>query len=260
MRNFQSPRLQKKKRKIFKIKLILWFLVVLFTVLCISSVSHLNFLNIQKVVFTGNEITKTGDLFDITIKETEGKYFWLFSKRNSFFYPKKEIEDKILKEFPRIEEINFDTILKELKIVVKEREPVALWCEDGIANCFLIDNDSYIFAKSSGGEYFRYYKDLGAGDFLRKNIFESEKFEEIKSFVEFVRGLNLEPYKLVIVEDKSEIYFGDGSRIFFDDTQNIKEVINNLQSVLNMEEFVSGEKIKEVDYIDLRFRNKVFYK
>ncbi len=256
MAKFHSPRLVKRKKKIFQLKLSLSVLVLVFGILLVSSLSQLHFLNIKKIIFEGNEFTKTSKLFDITEGEMKGKYFLLFSKRNFLLYPKKEIEEKILDEFPRIKSINFDLGLKEINIFVEERKPFALWCEKGIANCFLIDDNSYIFAKSLGDNYFRYYKELGEGDFLRKNVFEIEKFVNIKSFVKFINGLALNPYKLVYLESQSEIYFNDGSKIIFGNDQDVKEITNNLQSILDMEDF----NLESVEYIDLRFGNKVFYK
>ena len=61
--------------------------------------------------------------------------------------------------------------------------------------------------------------------------------------------------------DKSyEIYFGSGGKIILSDTQIIREAMENFQAILNMEEFAEKDNIFKVEYFDLRFGNKVFYK
>ncbi|MBU4479974.1 hypothetical protein KKG48_00835, partial [Patescibacteria group bacterium] len=91
-------------------------------------------------------------------------------------------------------------------------------------------------------------------------VFEKERFKEIDSLVQLVRGLDLEPYKFVADDSKNEIYFGDESRIFFDNNQDIHSATDNLQAVLNMKEFEDRSILKNLDYVDLRFGNKIFYK
>ena len=263
MVKFRSTRLIKRKRKLLRLKLIYSFLIVIFGILFLASVSQLYFLNIKKVAFFGNEIVSNEKLLGIVKEKTMGKYYWLFSKKNIFIYPKEEIRIQILNEFPRVKNVDFNLGLEELNILIEERQPFALWCdvENKSEECFLIDDESYIFATSSfENNYFKYYKKLDVNNLLKERVFEVEKFEDIKSFIGFVEGLNLNPYKLIVSESQNEIYFGDGSRIIFDNNQDIKEVINNLQSVLNMEEFEDIKNFKKLEYIDLRFGNKVFYK
>jgi hypothetical protein len=67
----------------------------------------------------------------------------------------------------------------------------------------------------------------------------------------------LNPTKLVSEDNKKyELYFNESSKIIFNDEQNIRELMDNFQAVLNIEDFY----INNIEYIDLRFGNKVFYK
>ncbi len=279
MTKYRSSKLAQKRKKQLKIKLTLIFIILISFVFSLSALSKCDFLSINKVEITGNDIVAKEDLREIIDKNLEGNYFWLFSKNNILISPRHIIKTKITGDFPRIREVNLNLDLpRTLNINITERNPYILWCS-GVATtteCYFADEEGYIFERASGfseNTFFKYYIDLselkpGDGFIPRKPnspvrqvILGGEEFKEVADFVKFIEGLNLEPYKFVAEKEKNEIYFGSGkSKIIFDKNQDVKEVMNNLQSVLNMEDFEDIENFKKLEYIDLRFGNKVFYK
>jgi len=204
------------------------------------------------------EISQIDNFF---LKELKGNYFWKFlPKRNIFFYPQNNIRKDLLKQYPKIKEINFNlNDINSLDINIKERKPFVLWCqtsEEILNNCFVADEKGFIFDKSDGEKLFRYYSTLEGKEIIRKNIFTPERFKEINSFVKFLEGNKLKPYKFVQEGDSFQIYFLKDKRIIFDKSQSVRTVMDNLQSVMNMKDF----NLRDVSYVDLRFGNKVFYK
>ena len=183
-----------------------------------------------------------------------------------------------MKTSPRIKEVSLSLDLPNtLNLSITERNPHSLWCDyETPIGCFFVDEEGFIFEKAlnfSNDTFFRYYIDLSelkpSDDFIprkpntpiRQFVLENEYFKEIDSFVKFIDGLGLEPYKFVGVGQKFEIYFGPrNSKIIFNKEQSIKEVMGNFQSVLNLDDFADVESLKKLEYVDLRFGNKVFYK
>ena len=263
MSKYRSAELIQKKRKDFWVKISLFFIAFVLTILCLSELSKFHFVNIKKINIDGNKIIETSAISDIALKHLDGSFLWfLFSKRNAFLYENDGIIKDILDTHSRIK--NIDLNLKNfsvLSIKITEREPFAFWCEkeEGnslVENCFVVDKDGFIFDKSRGEELFKYYSESNNKK-IGLSVFDSEKFRDINSFINFIKGLNVFPYKFVSYNNGSyEIYFENGRKIIFGKDQTSAELINNFQSVLNME----GFDLTQIDYVDLRFGNKVFYK
>lgn len=245
-------------------KAVLTFVIFVSFVFTLSQLSRCDFFNIKEIRISGNSAIAENDLREIAKEDLLGNYLYLFSKNNIILYPQNLIENNVIENFPRIKNIDVNLKLPNiLSIDVEERNPYVLWCGSAsTTSCYFADDEGYIFADSENdiisNGMFRYYTNIDTP--LRQNIFPTEKFKEIDSFVKFIKGLNLEPYKFVADKEKYEIYFGENSKIIFYETQKTKEVMDNLQAILNMEEFVNIDDFKKLEYLDLRFGNKVFYK
>src|SRR3989338_4781893 len=185
MSKYRSAELIQKKRKDFWVKISLFFIAFVLTILCLSELSKFHFVNIKKINIEGNKIIETSVISDIASKHLDGNFLWfLFSKRNAFLYKKNEIIKDSLNTHPRIKNINLN--LKNfsvLNIKIEEREPFAFWCEkeEGdslVENCFVVDKDGFIFDKSRGEELFKYYSESDNKK-IGLSVFDSEKFRLI---------------------------------------------------------------------------------
>ncbi len=266
MSKYRSSRFAHKKRKRFLIVTGLGFVILVSFVFALSALSGCDFMKIKNVNILGVQEIKENDLKEIVWKDLDTKYLWLFSKDNIFIYPRKKIIGDVLKDFPKIRSASVDLDFPDsVNLKIDERMPYALWCGDATStDCYFVDEEGYIFGTAddySNDKFFRYYKNLGADIFIRQSIFDLKKFEDLDSFVVFLTGLEISPYKMVYKDDRNcEIYFGEGTKIIFDSTMDMKDIINNFQSILNMDEFSDVENLKKLEYVDLRFGNKIFYK
>lgn len=295
MVKYRSTKLRKRRKREFWIKLSLVIVVLLCFVFSISKISEINRINISQFKISGNEVVTSELIKKTTSDILSNKYLKLFSKSNFLIYPKDKIEETLLETFPRLNKVDLDIdSFNILKISIEERDPYALLCKKGLfkedkkylnqtnaetfdkeneeektpkelkERCLFLDNAGFVFGKApnfSKEVFFKYYVGLADISLIGKYAFEIEKFKEIDSFIQFIDGLGLNPYKLETDGIKNyEIFFGENSRLIFEVDQDIKEVTTNLQSVLNMDEFADEGFIGHIDYIDLRFGNKVFYK
>ena len=73
-------------------------------------------------------------------------------------------------------------------------------------------------------------------------------------------GLDITPIELhPLDDDDMELYMEDGSKILFARKQRSSEVLGNLKVVLESETFKDEDR-GDIEYIDLRFGNKVYFK
>lgn len=275
------PRLiedRQKRKKIFYRKCVIFSLFFISLVVGLSYFSGYHTIVINEVEIEGNNITNTDKIKSVVSDTINGRYLYLFKKSNIFIYPKDEIINNLEKKFPRIKEIEIKAEnFTSLKISIKEREGSMLWCgekfiEDSDEECFFINSDGYIFDKApffSGNIYFKFYSSLDDSESspLGNTSLGHDQILEILSFVGGLEDLSFEPAMIDLSDTESQIiYLKRDSlklpQIIFKHDNNKEEIINNLASSMEQEIFVNEirGKYESLDYIDLRYKNKVIYK
>lgn len=268
-------RLGKRKKKVFLVQVFFTFIILILFVAAIAWLVRIPQINIDIVEVSGNVITESESLQEIVDDELRGAYALLIPRSNIFFYPKRTIGLRVTELFPIIKEANVSFVdFHTIAIEIKERVPFGLWCgvteslaEQEDAQCFYLDKEGYIFAKSpnfSGDVFFRYYGPLDATfaitDPLGTQYLPVTQFLGYSLFFEALRDLQVTP--VVLVKDTSldlHLRFEGGAVLLFGANQNLNTVLENLKSILDSDTF-STQGMKDVEYIDLRFGNKVFYK
>ncbi|MFA6177480.1 MAG: hypothetical protein WC694_01130 [Candidatus Paceibacterota bacterium] len=275
--------LKKRRNKVFLNKTLVFLFGLLLIFLFLVFLSRLNSVNISKVDILGNKVLETEILTNAVKKQINGKYLWIFPKTNIFIYPKNTIEKELQNEFKRIKNIN--SVIentKTLEISLVEREAKYTWCgempdqamkpletsgfiaED--RKCFFLDEDGYIFDEApyfSGNIYFRFYGIQS--DFY----FSKENFKKFISFKDTLIGIGLKPVALYVTNNGDiQIFLLSGTsfetapKIILKADADFQNVAENLQAALDTEPLKSKFKNKysTLEYIDLRFGNKVYDK
>lgn len=276
--NLKSSLARRRRRKIFTIKAVLVFLLLIGFVFLLSWFSKISPIQIAEIEISGNSAVSKDEIESLIRKETFGNYFMLFSKNNVFLYPRKSMERKILNDFKKIEKAEIKSKWFN-KIIVKiaERKEDSLWCsgekdsgnnkDENSRNCYFMDKEGVVFSptpKFSGNVFIRYYGLLDGADPIGKAYISAEKFKEIRGFVNSLKNSGLVPVVfLAETESDYEIYLENGSKIIFDDKQPLDKTLDNLESSLGeiglVKNHGASSSIK-LNYVDLRFGNKVFYK
>src|SRR4051812_13042237 len=101
----KAPRLIKRKRKIFLLKIAGVILAAILIILGFSLLSKVKALAIQKIQVEGNSAIDTQDVEAIARKNLSGNYFLLLSKSNRLLFPKHQIEYQLATTFKRIETV-----------------------------------------------------------------------------------------------------------------------------------------------------------
>lgn len=187
--------------------------------------------------------------------------FKIFSRNNIFLYPRSKIEREILSEFPRAMAASVSlSSIKDPSVVVeiKEREPHSLWCRSE-RDCFFLDETGFIFSEAEGvtlggGNIFTggFVGDSPVGSVLLPN-----HFSRVTKLIESVRGLGINVKSLDILNDTDfSITDSEGMQLRVSFSQSNDEIVSNLKAILGS----SAIKDKDIEYIDLRFGNRVYYK
>ena len=280
-----SPRIMKirRNRRMRILRLFILFLILFASLVwALSYFSNDEHMAINKVVITGTHILDQEEIEREVRQNISGKYIYLFSRDNGFIYPRKQIYDNLILNFPRIESLSVSREgLKTLKIEITERIGSFLYCGENIPlskdqvgeNCYFINNDGFIFDKApyfSGNVYFKYYLTLDGGIInpLGKQMLDVEEFHKLARFVDFVTSLGFKPIYITMDKDGTNSLFLEHGindtipKIIFKNDDDLDVIQDNLFISMKKKEFADeiNSKYNTLLYIDLRFKNKVLYK
>ncbi len=263
---------KKQKKKILIIRLSIFFCVC---ALCIGGAvwaSRMQRIQIDTIEVSGATVLSTQAITDEISSVLQGKYLWVFPRTNVFFYPRKNIENVLLHTFPRIKVVTF-TLLDNhiLQVKLKEREPFGLWCdtvssESVVSQCYFLDADGFVFDRApqfSGDAYFKYYGllpyEASIGSYY---LSSTTQFHELSQFVDTSKKLGITPLYIHAKDtDSFELVVFGGGKVLFDTRESLLKVSERLSALLKTPNLVpkeGGELL--VEYIDLRFGNKMFFK
>lgn len=284
----QSKSYTAKKKKpillIFK-KRYFWLavliLVILGTLLYFIFLSP--FFQVNKIEVYGSNKISIEKIKNI-INEQKNEKIALIIPRNIFLIDFEKIEKIILEKFSRIAKLNLKRKLPDSLIVdIKERKPVLTWCkinknekeaekeaekevkkdedlkEIKIYSCFNLDKEGIVFEKTVNP-----LKPVIKSDkeiILAKRIIEKKYLEDILKIKQEIKNnlkTEIEEFNILEGQQKLVVKTIGGWEIYFNPLKNISDQLFNLNLVLK--EKIPPEQRENLEYIDLRFGNRVFYK
>lgn len=197
----------------------------------------------------------------------EGLLFSWF-KENIIFFKPKNLEEELKKQFSAINniEVSRNFMKKTVEIQIGERDNWAVWCGQ---KCFYMDNEGIIFKEAPKffGQLFLKINDEREVAFkIGDRVIDALVLKNLNDFMDKSGGAGL-MIKNMDVNEGGEflLYFKNETasmkdtelKILLDAQTDFGAAYENLKLVLNE---VFEKKVNKIDYIDLRFKDKVFYK
>lgn len=274
----------KKEKSIKKIKIFI-FIFVFLTILFVGLgfLSHLPKIVLNNIETIGLKVINAEELEDKTLNYLSYNTALLYSKGNIFLYSEKGITEFIKKEFPRVYSV--DDINREkqtLYISLEERQSAYLWCgfdEPSYdkqyleKDCYFIDQTGFIFDKApffTNGVYFTFYGGVNEDSSpVGQTVVLQNSMLDLMKVVNLLKEKDIKVHSVVLKKDGQNFFlidnktsFGGFSKIFFNEDESIDILLEKINISLSEESFVSDFKLKSADleYIDTRFKNRVFYK
>ncbi len=211
-----------------------------------------------------------------------GKLYRIIPYNNIFIIPTAKITAELLQKFPILKRIavirNFS---QKLSIEIEERKPEAIWCltfaNDLIAtstvfttssspslgrdSCAFVDEKGFIFGPApifSGTIFPKFFDKRGQSSVIGKEMISDAEFEKLRAFKDLLGKNDINVAKIILMDEGIyEVYSKEGWYILLNAKNEPNPSFNNLKLVLDAQ---IKEKRAELEYIDLRFDKKVFYK
>lgn len=220
-------------------------------------------LRISKVHIEGLSISYEKELRGGILEILSQKRWLIFPKDSVFLFPRGELEN-ILKNFHRIKKFQLEVEFPAaLRLSVEERKTWAVWCQSELKRlCLLVDEEGFAFVSSPAlsGKAVLKIIDERNEDFLGKNVLPPEGFSKIRTFIGLLprrTGEEIESVNIKISGNIINLVLKSGWFLIIDDETDPAKALENLSLALNSKIKESREKL---EYIDLRFEDKIFYR
>ncbi|MEK7482255.1 MAG: FtsQ-type POTRA domain-containing protein [Patescibacteria group bacterium] len=251
----------KKKKSIWRKKL--FALAIVFGVIILAGFYFLVFspyFQIKETRIEGAQKISEDILRDFANGALVSKiFFW--PTKSIFTADVQAIEKKCLAQFPAINEINIKKKLPAgLLIKVVERMPVGQLCSSD--KCFIIDSQAIIFEQISSlstiaGPIIKLGGDRAL--VLGEAVLNKEQMAgALGLYKSATEKYGIELKEIAVSDKKLTAITNSGWEIYFNTDNDIAKQISNFEAVVD--KLLSPEKRKGLEYIDLRFGDKVYYK
>lgn len=279
LRRFTSERIRRAHHKRLALAVGVWVGLVVAVALLVLALFASKQIAIQTVSFQGNKAVSSRELFAVVAPHLEGAYAHLFSRRNIFAFPRRAIESDIIASSVRIESVAIERDgFSRLIITIVERDAVGLWCAPpGVSavSCYFIDATALAFApapRMNGRSFVAYERALPLKP-IGAQLELQERFDELNEFIGFIAPLGFNTRRVVWMDDALEIVttfataMGDEDvRLRVPLTGPYEQAFTNLASIVRLQKDKKVGADEEpfifanLEYVDLRFENKIFYK
>lgn len=238
----------------------------------VSFASYLPRFSIQHIEVAGTNDIQPDQIRTFVDNKLESNSFAYLSPRNIFFYPRGAIEMGLREYFPRIEsaKISRESLLANaISVSVHEREAFARWCPSttlragAATECYAVDTTGFIFASATSTTRFTssyiFEGSISEGSSPIGQTYLPGRFAGILTLLERLGQAGISAEKVSVEgEQDFSVELSRGFEIHATFGTDVGLLVKNLELILASEALRGKEG--ELEYIDLRFGNRVYYK
>ncbi len=249
---------RKKKRRFW---LSVCALSCLTLIVCgLSLISSLDFFQVKDIEISGG--AKEVPLAETIVENNLiGESAWFFPHSDIFLASAKKIAGNISAVFPAASSVSvtkkyFSTIF----VTITDKTPAALWCLG--SSCDDIDQDGYAFEKADSAATSLIVFQNGETPMVGVSPIPADEFIPLLIFINDLPQRGIYASSVTLNSDNTDdIAIGTSTDIIVDPTKDLSQSLSNLDRVLgNSNSGITAANITSLQYLDLRFPDKIFYK
>lgn len=226
------------------------------------------FLEINTIAISGTKNLSRENIFNDIRSEYGGKYLKFIPKNNLILVSNKRIERNIADHFRKIKSVEIRKIFPDtLQVNIEERKSLILWCAGG--PCYIVDERGYAYTgigldspEVSQNNLIKLVDNSAQPVIMGEKILNEDYIIFLMNLREELSktdvSINDEWNTPSLVAEEVEIKTQEGWRLYFSEKVIPDKALRTLKTFL--EEEVPAEKKSQLEYVDLRVENRVYYK
>jgi cell division septal protein FtsQ len=248
----------------------LYRLVVFFFLLTVGfALFFSGFLTIAEIEISGLNKLDEAPIRDIIKGKIDGKFFNLVLKNNLVLFPENSLKKELREKFKRIEDVRVERKFPDRIIVsIKERKLTMMLCSSG--RCYLLNERGEAYSADNFSSEELEKENLITLNDLSGAQISTENNPLESDFQAFILQLGEQVQKEtdILIKRQYEtpsrmsndlkVETEAGWKIYFSEEVGLGKELLMLKTVLTNK--IEKERQKDLEYIDLRIANKVFYK
>lgn len=239
-------------------------LFVIFIILIIYFLFYYHYFQIKKIVVINSKMTYDYEIEENVFSTLSTNHFYIFPGKNIFLINKRQIITNLKNRFSNIDNVAVSRIYPDvLKIKIQEKLPKIIWQTEK-SSAYFVDANGEIFLmvnKDENETNLPKVKDLSDKSVV---LFENVLFPKHINFILKLNeilpqeGIKISSFEIPAkLANEIHVITDEGWKIYFNIEKDAAVQISNLKLVLIDE--IKERKIN-LDYIDLRIENWVYYK
>lgn len=273
----RSSREREKRSRYLRVSLGLF--LIAFFVVGFFLLLNLDFLRVSRVIVNGQTSVDKIEIEKRVEDYLAGNYLIFIPRNSIFFISKKALITNLGNQYPGLKEINISwPDLNTLQVMVADEALKVLWCVDKEkgSDCYYLTSGglAYQLAPNFSDNLFTEIHTKQPLSRLGKQVIKPLSLNRAIEILDFVRrGLTLWPnpnlkflFAKSYADDDFMIYLetedNQQIKVFFNTKQTAEAVIIALNSALKNEDFIIDwqKNSGHLEYLDLRFPGKIFYR
>jgi hypothetical protein len=274
----REPLKAQRSRKRRRTSLVL-FIFILFLIGGAFTCLWLPSLRIQHIEATGQDSDAVQGIADTVMAS---RVAYIFPRNSIFFFPEDALRAEILQQYPDISAVAISRVsFTSIAVNTIPREKAFIWCGEeyqsasvstsstnsGAPQCYEADGQGVVFAAlsadaatSTAPAILRIYGPLTQGVSVQNpplglHIEEASLLPNMFAFIKKLRGLSASVTTVVLRDDEVDAYTTRGTRITYviGREDMAEQLAESAFPSLNLDDGT-------LDYVDLRFDGKVYFK
>lgn len=243
------------------------FLVLFLVCLAVYLFLFLPKIQVNKIIISGNKKVNIEDIKSIALKNINKNIFGFLNSKSIFLAKTENIQNDILVKFPEIGSVAVSRNFPDaLSVILQERSPVAIFCATNEApskDCYFMDESGVIFETVNNS--------LNNFVIIRQELNNVQVFSGQKVIEEKVLNAVLDSEKMLKDNYKIDIFdalitspirlnlkTSENWQIYLDLQGDINLQIAKLNLLLKDQ--IPENDRKTLQYIDMRFKDRAYYK
>lgn len=241
-----------------------FFLVILFTLAIFSGHEKVS---VQTIIISGNASVTDNEILTIANRDMAGRYGYLFARNNSMIFPRFQIKKDLLAELKTIKDVDISwNTWQRVDINIVERKPDSVWCGADIkatdSECYFVDKNGFIYSRGpifSGSMFIKSYGALSATSTspIGQYFLPTEIYSQIYNLIQILDQNNIKVIAISYDGFDYRFTLDSGPEIIFNNKNGFSSVFTNLFSAIETKNLDLAADASVINYIDLRFDNKI---